>query len=290
MLVYTSVVIATPIKDVTEDHWAYQSIQKLIDQGYLSLYDDGSFKGNETITRFELAELIARLLENVESGRIAPDEEELELIRQLSLDFQDELVEIATRQDQLQKMIEKVSDDNLSQDERIAKILKEFANIEDNLSQMGNINYQQIEELNKKIAEEEEKIGEIKELVAALKEDNKLFDDNLSIIKEQIDSITKEFLKLYDLQEDFAKLKEEFNKSIINLDDFEGKLDIYLQDQITSNITTIRDLRRELDSYRSAMDDKLFAQKKEMENIKKQNLMLGIGMGVIAILMVNSIF
>jgi len=54
--------------DVPIDHWAYEAIQKLADQGVLIGYPDGTFKGQRAMTRYEAAMAIQRALEKMPAG------------------------------------------------------------------------------------------------------------------------------------------------------------------------------------------------------------------------------
>ncbi len=53
----------TPAETVPFDHWAYDAIQQLCDAGVIIGYPDGSFRGNRSLTRYEFAMAIARILE-----------------------------------------------------------------------------------------------------------------------------------------------------------------------------------------------------------------------------------
>ena len=53
---------ANPFSDVSPDDWAYQAVSDLSDQGVVEGYPDGTFKGERNMTRYELAQVIARLM------------------------------------------------------------------------------------------------------------------------------------------------------------------------------------------------------------------------------------
>ena len=55
---------ANPFSDVTPNDWAYQAVADLSEQGVVEGYPDGTFKGERNITRYELAQIIARMLAN----------------------------------------------------------------------------------------------------------------------------------------------------------------------------------------------------------------------------------
>jgi len=73
-LIYQCVSAASPVKaapfsDVPEDHWAYMAVWKLASEGILIGYPDGTFRGDEPITRYEAAVVLERLYDIV-SGRM----------------------------------------------------------------------------------------------------------------------------------------------------------------------------------------------------------------------------
>ena len=49
---------STPYDDVPLDHWAYDAIETLTAHGVIDGYPDGTFRGNQPITRFEMAKMI----------------------------------------------------------------------------------------------------------------------------------------------------------------------------------------------------------------------------------------
>lgn len=61
-----------PFKDVPTDHWAYQAVTDLQQKGILLGYPDGYFRGNRTLTRYEFAVALERLLKNLPSGTAGP--------------------------------------------------------------------------------------------------------------------------------------------------------------------------------------------------------------------------
>src|SRR5438105_3344798 len=52
--------------DVPPNHWAYQAVHDLADKGLVKGYPDGKFLGKRTLTRYEMATLIQRLLQTVD--------------------------------------------------------------------------------------------------------------------------------------------------------------------------------------------------------------------------------
>jgi len=52
-----------PAETVPFDHWAYDAVQTLVDQGIIIGYPDGTFRGDRVMTRYEFAMAISRLLD-----------------------------------------------------------------------------------------------------------------------------------------------------------------------------------------------------------------------------------
>ena len=51
--------------DVPSDHWAYEAINKLVAAGIVEGYPDGEFKGDQNMTRYEMAVMVSRALDNI---------------------------------------------------------------------------------------------------------------------------------------------------------------------------------------------------------------------------------
>ena len=51
-----SVYAANPFSDVDASSWAYQSVEQLANAGIINGYPDGTFKGSNPITRYEMAQ------------------------------------------------------------------------------------------------------------------------------------------------------------------------------------------------------------------------------------------
>jgi len=87
-------VSAQAVQDVPRTHWAYEAVMKLVERGYLAL-EDGRFRGDQPVDRFTLAEVVAKILNEIETGAVGPrSREDVELLRRLVTEFEAELVDI----------------------------------------------------------------------------------------------------------------------------------------------------------------------------------------------------
>lgn len=100
-------VLAAPnaFADVPAKHWAYDSVNKLAKAGMISGYGDGSFQGDRTLTRYEMAILIAKAMNNTEKMNA----ETKATLNKLEDEFKTELGNIGIRLDTLEKKSDNVT-------------------------------------------------------------------------------------------------------------------------------------------------------------------------------------
>jgi hypothetical protein len=107
--------MAAMFKDVPTDHWAYEAIDYLQQQGLVEGYPDGTFGGNRTFTRYEMAMVIARIYSKLEDMVGNYDTSKLDEIQaqldRLSNEFKDELAELGVRVDKLEGQVNANTDD-----------------------------------------------------------------------------------------------------------------------------------------------------------------------------------
>ena len=110
MLAMALPAVAGPFTDVPTDHWAYDAIDKLQAEGFVEGYPDGTFRGNRSFTRYEMAMVVARiwdrLVDELESLPM-PDmsnyatqadlEDVVNMVNDLLAEFRDELDALGIR-------------------------------------------------------------------------------------------------------------------------------------------------------------------------------------------------
>jgi len=93
---------ANPFSDVPQGHWAYNSVSKLAAEGVIEGYGDGTYRGDRNITRYEMAQMIAKAMAKNPTGA-----NKAELDR-LAAEFRDELDALGVRVSELEKYADKV--------------------------------------------------------------------------------------------------------------------------------------------------------------------------------------
>ena len=96
-----SVYAANPFSDVSTSDWAYQAVADLSDQGVVEGYPDGTFKGENNITRYEMAQIIARLMAKEDQLNA----EQRATVDKLAGEYADELDNLGVRVSNLEKKV-----------------------------------------------------------------------------------------------------------------------------------------------------------------------------------------
>ena len=145
-------------KDVPNDHWSYAAIEKLtsLNPKVFIGDPDGQFRGKRNLTRYEMAVIIARLLENIEStyakkgdvrtgGGEGPDvsgfakrsdlaglssKSDVEALRKLTGEFQNELNTLGVDVDGIKKRLDGLDGRVKKLEDAMAKLPKISGNFD----------------------------------------------------------------------------------------------------------------------------------------------------------------
>jgi uncharacterized coiled-coil protein SlyX len=79
----------TPFEDVPQGHWAYAHVEKLASMGIIQGYPDGLFKGGQSMTRYEMAEVVSKLVSIMKEDSVST--EHAGMIHELELEFATEI-------------------------------------------------------------------------------------------------------------------------------------------------------------------------------------------------------
>ena len=96
---------ANPFSDVTADDWAYQAVSDLSAQGVVEGYPDGTFKGERNMTRYELAQIVARLMAKEDQLNA----QQQATLNKLAGEYADELANLGVRVSNLEKKVGNIS-------------------------------------------------------------------------------------------------------------------------------------------------------------------------------------
>jgi len=93
----TTFAAANPFSDVPADHWAYDAVSQLAADGVIEGYGDSTFKGNRNITRYEMAQMVAKAMAKNTGGV------DKALVDKLAAEFAEELGNLGVRVAELER-------------------------------------------------------------------------------------------------------------------------------------------------------------------------------------------
>lgn len=98
----TTFAAANPFSDVPADHWAYDAVAQLAAEGVVEGYGDGTYRGEQEITRYEMAQMVAKAMAKGVNSAV---------LDKLAAEFADELNQLGVRVSALEKRIDNVKFD-----------------------------------------------------------------------------------------------------------------------------------------------------------------------------------
>lgn len=100
----TSLAAVNPFSDVPAKHWSYNAVTKLANDGILEGYGDGTFRGDKTISRYEMAIIVAKAMSKVDQA----DASNKALIEKLSNEYANELDKLGARMTTVESKVDNV--------------------------------------------------------------------------------------------------------------------------------------------------------------------------------------
>ena len=92
------------LADVPKDHWSYAAIDMLVQDGIIEGNPDGTFEGGRAISRYEMAAIVARAVENSKDA----DLKTKGLVEMLKTEYDTELERLDARVDSIEKRLDNV--------------------------------------------------------------------------------------------------------------------------------------------------------------------------------------
>ena len=162
----------TNARDVPPSHPAYQAVKTLLNEGYLQLYQDQTFQGDKPVDRYTLAIIVARILDEIASGKIGTSKSDLELLRNLTQELHDELVVISSKDESFVKKL-----DDLSRQNQVLRedLTSATANVQDDQIQLQKEAKQMVADLKgmqDKVASLEAQNNQLKQDLEQSKNEN----------------------------------------------------------------------------------------------------------------------
>lgn len=100
----TTFASANPFSDVPKNHWAYDAVQQLANEGIVEGYGDGTYQGEKNITRYEMAQMVAKAMAKSETLSTRNQQ----IVHRLAAEFANELNSLGARVSNLERNADKV--------------------------------------------------------------------------------------------------------------------------------------------------------------------------------------
>ena len=91
ILAASAISFADPFTDVPASHWAYDAVNSMAEKGIIQGFPDNTYKGNSSVTRYQMAMMIAQALADVGEHRTSVAGGDLNTLEKLTVEFADEL-------------------------------------------------------------------------------------------------------------------------------------------------------------------------------------------------------
>lgn len=154
---------AVEIKDMSPSHWAYDSVQYLLDNGYLALYDDGTFREDLPVSRVVFAAAMAKLIDQIQSGEITTGGADAKEIQRLSTQFKNEISDYETRMEALDSKLKDLEDSRAITEKDLSSMMVKF-----------NERFDDVEATNRKLSDQLDIVNQdLKGLNAAIEKERK---------------------------------------------------------------------------------------------------------------------
>lgn len=101
IILSTTAFAANPFTDVDSSNWAYQSVAQLAQAGIINGYPDATFKGQNSITRYEMSQMVAKAMAHQDKANA----EQQAIINRLADEFSSELNNLGIRVTNLEQKV-----------------------------------------------------------------------------------------------------------------------------------------------------------------------------------------
>ena len=268
LLLIPAILLGASFKDLNPKHWAYEAVVKLAEMGIITGYPDGTFRGNEPVTRYQLAMALYRVIKYVDekalgapqtSAPSAPDrriEAKISSIEKLVSDLRRRVA-----------ILEKESGKTEVGKEEIANlesmVTKALELISKNTSSLKSLERIQTD-LQEEVAEMKGKVEEVSKSTAR-------FEDEVKALEGKLGSLGRALSALE------VKLKRYVDEKISGISPAESakSTDIdYLKTVVSANAAAIDDLKKELESLKNSVRSleipKPEVTKRDLEDIQNR--------------------
>lgn len=200
--VTTTTAQAPALTDVPAGHWAKDAVERLVSQGIILGYPDGTYRGTQNLTRYEAAMIISRLLDQVGSGEVNLgdlDDATMASVRNAINELSAELAALDVRVSDL---------------EGSAVSREDFARLEGRVDAIANTDAGKVAEdlaaVNEMATLLNQDVLELQDRVTAVDGELVSFDERLGVVEDQVaentSNIDAQGIRIADLEDGRVRL------------------------------------------------------------------------------------
>jgi len=239
-------------RDIPKGHWAEIYVNKLAETGIITGFPDGTFRGDESVTRYQISLFLYRVLDYVSSQIESSATSLSQRIESVSSESSSTLTALKNDNEENKKNIEILLNK--------VELLEEYANmIYDTLGTKASVD--EMDALNEKLAKIEEIVNELQPVV----------DD----LKVAVDIHDSDILKMYDalgmLSDEVAMLQEAL-AGYVDKETYETLADrLELLEEYTNSIYETLGTKistEELENTLAELDERIFTIETDLLNVK----------------------
>jgi hypothetical protein len=169
MLMSAAVTMAAEPKDVPADHWAYQAVKQLIDHGYLQLYQDQTFQGEQPVDRYTLATVVAKILNEIASGGVSTNRNDVKILQKLTSELRQELVKVISDNTTYSKKTDEMKRSDLVMKEDLIRTNLAVQSINSEQAELQK----EVQQIVNDLTALAQRVTEVEKEIAKLKAENK---------------------------------------------------------------------------------------------------------------------
>ena len=242
LLLSVSFAQTTKFKDVPSNHWAASAVKYLTDLGIISGIKPDTFGGDLYVTRYQVAVLLYKLIQALQAGKIALPTADVEELKDLVSQLQDELKLVGANVEDLMSALQdldsRVSDLESAVQEKVSAEDVESM-IQESLADVTS----RLDDLDSRISDLDTRVSDLESAVQSM--------EKVEVTPEQIEAIVGE--KLEEVVS--AKVEEKIGDLEGRVSDLEGfvtDLDSRLADVETALVD-----KPSLDEVQAMIEEKI---------------------------------
>jgi len=242
LLLSVSFAQTTKFKDVPSNHWAASAVKYLTDLGIISGIKPDTFGGDLYVTRYQVAVLLYKLIQALQAGKIALPTADVEKLKDLVSQLQDELKLVGANVEDLMSALQdldsRVSDLESAVQEKVS-VEDVESMIQESLADVTS----RLDDLDSRISDLDTRVSDLESAVQSM--------EKVELTPEQIEAVVGE--KLEEVVS--AKVEEKIGDLEGRVSDLEGfvtDLDSRLADVETALVD-----KPSLDEVQAMIEEKI---------------------------------